>query len=242
MTTDSSEEAAYLSVLTRAEGSLAPRWSRLTELGSSRILRSSYLWFLAVPPLASLVSKLGPDVHLDLFGSAWVLRLDLPFSWKIFYFAAAAFAIATSIFFLRCPEIVRRYSTYTQFESEGKGSRQIRDYFLDFLARRRLDQLSGVLVTNYLAEFAMEYSKEAEQEELGKRTIEDKDSLLDLVMESTPRSMNVTDAFWYVHRVSDSANPLSAMACGLFFLLGFVLISVVLVQNFVYVWKLTLPS
>lgn len=236
------EETNNLPILTRIEGYLAPRWSRLTELGNSRLLRTSYFWFFAVPPLASFVSKLGPDVRLSVFGATWVFHLDLPFSWKIFYFAAAAVAIATSIFYLKCPEIVRRYSTYPQFESEGKGPKQIRDYFLDFLARRRLDQVSGALVTGYLTEFTMEYSGEAEQAELGKKTIEDKGSLLDLVIEATPRTMNLTDAFWYVHRVSDSANPLSAIACGFFFLLGFILISIVLVQNFFYVWQLTFPS
>lgn len=228
-----------LPLLTRAEGFLAPRWSRLTELGNSRLLRSSYVWFFAVPPLASLISKLGPDVHLRVLGSEWVLHLDLPFSWKIFYFASAAFAIATSIFFLRCPEIVKRYRSYAQFEAEGKGPRQVRDYFLDYLARRRLDQVSGALVSSYLTEFTTEYSGVAAQVDLGRQVVEEKWGLLDLVVESNLGSPRVPDAFWFVHRVSDSANPVSAMASGLFYLFGFVLIAIVLVQNFLYVWQLT---
>lgn len=232
------EEGPRVPVLAKLEGWFAPRWTRLTEMGNSRILRSSYLWFFLVPPLANLLSKLGAAHTISLFGATWTLHLGLPFSWKVFYFAAAAFAVATTIFFLRCPEIVRRYRNFSEFTAEGKGARQVRDYFLDFLARRRLDSIACLLVTGYLTDFTEEHEgflAPSSQE------VDGKGDLMGLVIEATLRRDMVADAFWYVRSIADRANPFSAILCGMFFLVGFLLVAVVLCQNFIYVWNLTFP-
>lgn len=239
MTTSDSDPRNRVPLLARIEGHLAPRWSRLTEMGNSRILRTSFIWFLAVPPLANLFSRIGPELQISVLGTDWTLRFDLPFSWKVFYFAAAAFTVATTLFYFRCPEIIRRYDSFAQFDAEGKGSRQVRDYFLDFLARRRLDQVSGAVVTGYLTEFTHEYSEPGMQGSLSDVEVEHRGHLIDLVIESHLDSALVSDAFWYVRSIANRANPISAIVCGVFFLLGFGLIAVVLVQNFIYVWDLT---
>jgi len=241
MTISENDPRLQAPLLARLESYFAPRWSRLTEMGNSRVLRTSYIWFFAVPPLASLLSRIGPERQISLLGTVWTLSFNLPFSWKFFYFSAAAFTIATTLFNLRCPEIVRRYDSFAQFEAEGKGPRQVRDYFLDFLARRRFDQVSGALVTGYLTEFTHEFSDESTDTRLSDMEVQDKHQLLDLVIETRLKSHLVSDAFWYVRNIANGANPISAIVCGLFFLLGFGLITVVLVQNFLYVWHLTFP-
>ena len=227
------------SLLTRLEGWLAPRWSRLTEVGNSRVLRTSYFWFFAVPPLASLLSRIGTEHTIHAFGSSWVLHLDLPFSWKVFYFAAAAFALGTSIFALRCPEIVRRYDSFAQFTSEGKGRTQIRDYFLYYLVRRRHDSVAAAVTIAYLSDFTSSLEPAPDDPAL---SLPDRQQMIDAIVESKIPSDRVPDAFWFVRNICDRSNPVSATLAGSCFFVGFLLTAWVLVQNFVYVWRLTFPD
>jgi hypothetical protein len=206
-------------------------------MGNSRLLRSSYVWFFAVPPLASLLSRVGTEHTLQAFGSSWKLHLDLPFSWKVFYFAAVAFAIGATVFALRCPEIIRRYDSFAQFTAEGKGPTQVRDYFLDYIARRRADAVAAALVVGYVAEFTSTQPTAADASQPTR--LPAREELIDLVMDSPLDPLREADAFWFVYKVVDRANPVAATLTGLFFLAGLVLVALVLGQNFVYVWNLT---
>jgi hypothetical protein len=73
------------------------RWKNLRALGNSRLLRSSYFWFIFVLIAAHFLNQLKSPLVFSLFGSTQQVALELPFSWIAFYFAATAFAVASLV-------------------------------------------------------------------------------------------------------------------------------------------------
>src|SRR6266404_1085106 len=90
----------------------AVTWSDLRGLGTNPVLKSSYFWLAFVPIAAKLLLQLKQPFVFKVLGKEHMLYLHLPFSWYIFYFSAVAFAIATALFGLFCPRIIKRYSSF----------------------------------------------------------------------------------------------------------------------------------
>lgn len=105
-----------------------PRWDTLAVLGQSRAVKSSYMWLFIVPPLAKALAYIPPTLSLRLFGRDILFQFDLPFSWKAFYFSAVSFAVATAVFSVRCPRIIKEHTTAADFVAAGKGYAQIVRY------------------------------------------------------------------------------------------------------------------
>jgi len=200
---------------------LALPWTTLTHAGRSKVLRSSYFWLFVVPILAHLTSSLNERITIPLWRSELVIQLVLPFSWKMFYFAAVAFAVASAIYALRCPALIRHYDKYSEFESEGKGSRELINALLEYYGddspehqnlRRQFVELHGTAAkkpfqvvrkhmhTNYVRQ---------------------------------PQS----DAFWWIREHIDNMSPLSRLFCGAFYFLGGVFGLIVVGQGFLYVLR-----
>lgn len=107
---------------------MIPTWETLNRLGKSRLLRTSYIWLLVVPVAARFFSTIDSPVSLTGIGEGLHLRLELPFSWKLFYFSAVAISVAGVIWTVACPRIIQLFSTFRDFESEGRGLDYLRSY------------------------------------------------------------------------------------------------------------------
>lgn len=109
-----------------------PPWSSFYAISQSRVIRSSYFWFIFVPIAARLLSKFPQDVMVSLPGDDDTLRvhIGLPFTWQLFFFGATLMAIANAIFMVRCPEIIRKYKDFSMFQTEGRSTEQLRDLYL----------------------------------------------------------------------------------------------------------------
>lgn len=70
------------------------------------------------------------DSPIVLSGIGEGLRFDLalPFSWRLFYFSAVAISVAGIIYTLACPVLIRNFSTFREFESEGRGLDYLKTY------------------------------------------------------------------------------------------------------------------
>jgi len=129
-----------------------PAWSSMKRFGQSRLLRSSYLWLFLVPVAARALSKVSGELHVPFFGNNLTLLLQLPFSWQIWFYASCAFSIASFVFSVYCPQLIRDYDRYDQFRDEGKGFSQILDALFRTLGNmsRHDDSEFGL---RFLAEF-----------------------------------------------------------------------------------------
>ena len=97
------------------------RWSTLYELGNSRLLRFSYVWLVVVPMAAKFLVNVEKILTFTVYGQTVEINARLPFSWKVFYFSSAFFAVAGLIYSFRCMGLAKYFRTFTEYESEGRG-------------------------------------------------------------------------------------------------------------------------
>jgi len=84
---------------------------------------------LIVPIAAKVLIQLKSPLEFSMFGQRHEISLHLPFTWYLFYFAAFAFAIASGLFGLFCPSIIKRYSSFGEFYGESSGSREMLHHY-----------------------------------------------------------------------------------------------------------------
>lgn len=107
---------------------MAINWEVVNKLGKNRLLRTSYIWLILVPPLAKLLSTIRSPLDFSQYVPGLIINLSLPFSWQTFYFSAVIISTAGVIYFLRCPEIVKSFSTFAEFKAEGRDLNYLKKY------------------------------------------------------------------------------------------------------------------
>lgn len=213
-----------------------PRWSALGQMGESKILRSSYFWLFAVPLLAKVFAFAEPHIlHLP---QGIRLHLALPFSWKLFYFSSVAFAVASLLYSLACPRVVRDYQRYSEWSDQGRGDRQIARELFFLLFRPSVSAIQQEAVVEHFAEITNAEVPRREEmafpEAVAPAARVDLQKVFDIRI---PDERMLPTAFWYVRDYADEIRPLARLLCAAFFIVGFGFLGVVVVQNFGYVWR-----
>lgn len=110
------------------------RWSHVQAISELPVVRTAGFWFVVVPLAGRFFSKISDTVQLTLFGHEFSLNLQLPFSWKLFYFGAVLFFIGQLLFKLSAPDIVTKFSSVQDFEKSKRGGTYIVDrFFRDYI-------------------------------------------------------------------------------------------------------------
>ncbi len=169
-----------------------------------------YLWLLIVPIIAKALSKLEDVVNITVFGHSFDLELALPFSWKIFYFSALSFALANVVFIWKSYSLIKEHRSYTDFRDQGKWNKQIVDYANE-----------------------IDLSK-SQVEILAEQQINEESSM---VGDHDERMLRVS--FWLVFEKTDCERPYWRLTCGLLYVGGFTLLSIIIVQNLGEVMRLS---
>lgn len=95
-------------------------WPTLRRLGTNKAIRSANIWAFIVPITAKLMEKVQDQVSLDVFGHTYLIQLELPFSWKVWFVAALAFMLANFIFNVWCPIIIKETESYRDFAEQKR--------------------------------------------------------------------------------------------------------------------------
>ncbi len=98
-------------------------WTSLRSMGNSRLIRTSFFWFVFVPIAARFCQHFPESVEINLFAEdkLVVVPLGLPFRWTVFYFMSVAFALAQAVYLWRCPKIIRRYTNFSEYQRRHAG-------------------------------------------------------------------------------------------------------------------------
>lgn len=178
-----------------------------------------------------MLSTISHDFELPIFGTNLRIVLGVPFTWELLYYSSVFFAIATLIYAICCPEIVKKYDKYSDFAAEGKGSDQLVSYAYGISADRTRQSGRHRLSDVQLLRFLRMYTggnQGLEPDNLGQLT------------QGTLRAENVSvhrlDAgFWYVRDCADKYSPLARLMVQVLYGVGFVLFVWIMVQNFWFV-------
>ncbi|OCH11036.1 hypothetical protein [Aliivibrio sp. 1S128] len=182
-------------------------WSQLNQIKNIKMISSMYIWIFIVPIAAKVLSLTNEMATVTLFDYTFQVNLALPFSWRLFYFAALFFALATLIYQARCPRLIKEYSTFATFDNEGKPEWHLRPYAEDI----------GINYESFKDDL------ESSMLEHDGRMHKDKEY--------------VQSVFWNLHWSADKKRRVSFLSCFACYVIGFVLISIVFFQNFAWVIK-----
>lgn len=180
-------------------------WAQLDSIRQMKIISSMYIWIFLVPVAAKILSMTSDVATVKVFSYEFQVHLLLPFSWQVFYFSALFFAFATIMYQARCPRIIKEYPTYASFEAEGKPEWHLRDYAQDI----------GLDYYKYKEEFEIEMENHEGGVSEGKEFTQ--------------------SLFWHIHWKADRARKTEFSICLSAYVIGFVLIGWVFIQNFTWV-------
>lgn len=219
------------------------KWSNLRSWGHSRLLRTSYLWIVAVPLSAKALAPIAGNHAFTVLGSRVTVHFGLPFSWQVFYFMAIAFSIGQALYTIRCPEILRDYRTFTEFRNAHQGIGPILRWLrwtvtraggkdLNLFHGRVCGALRLLPSTSDFENVNDVYLKvcrgEAPRTSLF-RTYEE------LLVRYSYKDPTFSDVFDAIGRTQERFRERSLLCSATFFLIGFVLFLAVMVQNLIYV-------
>jgi hypothetical protein len=184
-----------------------------------------------VPIAAKLLLQLKQPFVFTLLGKEHTLYLHLPFSWYLFYFSAVAFAVATALFGLFCPKIIKKYSSFGDFYGESSGARELLSHCWSLDAV----ELHGLLPVLYTESVASGGQRQQPTQP------KDPDALLAELQKivRTVKREEMSNLFSALRDSHDRRFPAVRMAILFFYTVGFVLITVAL-QNFAWVAKAVL--
>ncbi|MGL4748042.1 MAG: hypothetical protein ACRCYF_09960 [Shewanella sp.] len=180
-------------------------WSQLNQVKDVKIISSMYVWIFIVPILAKVLSLASDIATVTVFNYTFEVNIGLPFSWRLFYFSALLFSLATIIYQARCPKLIKDYPTFAAFDSEGKPEWHMRRYAEDI--NIDYEEFKSDLESSMIEHEGYKYE--------GKEYVQ--------------------SVFWNLHWAADKERRKSFSACFASYAIGFLLIIIVFFQNFTWV-------
>lgn len=209
-----------------------PTWTVLSALGKSRIFKSSYFWIVLVPLVAKLFSGIENIIDFEIFGASISINLALPFSWQMFYFSALFIGAASLIYSMFCPEIILKYDKFSDFTDEGKGRKQIISNLIQVVSGAKVKPPNTKVDEDDLIEFAEKFAVVTDKINTSNIGFTF-DDLIDMEININEKA----NSFWWVRNKVNDSKILPRILCSAFYLLGTILLSIVFIENLLFVIK-----
>jgi hypothetical protein len=205
-------------------------WLKIADIGNSKIVRSMLIWMLITPIFAKLFGSVN-TMNITFLQLDNPVVLSLPFSWQVFFFCALSFTIANILFSYKCPELIKKYKHYSDFENSDNSLYLLINYLNQHITAEVVKNNSleiGVIVSKYTpsVDIANEWTSDDTSKVNWKKGI---DSL------KHSDQKNMPDIFSSLRILQSNFYPNWSKACMLFYGLGFIGVCIVVVQNIIYV-------
>jgi len=209
------------------------KWSSQRAIANSRIVKTSVIWLVIVPFAAKLLSSIDDVVNLTVFGASVSITTILPFSWQLLFFTSIFFSIAGLVYSIFCPVLVKKYESFTQFESDGKSRLQVNAALKEITWDKSTCKLKNNYIEDsrkYFTSYSDQYLPSLSDDELNARVCR----LFDNVSVNEGKNSN---AFYFVYSLSDTYGQKAIWFSLVFYMTGFACIGVIALQNICYVVK-----
>lgn len=107
---------------------LDQKWSNISNIHGTSIVKSVYAWLFIVPVLVKALSEVPPVVNFLIAGQTIPIRMELPFSFLCFYLSAFSFVLSNIIYQLKCPQLIKDHSSWRSFAEHGKSIEHLENY------------------------------------------------------------------------------------------------------------------
>lgn len=123
----------------RSEMGRLTGWDRLSLIGNSRLVKTSYLWLILVPIVARMFEGLPDPLVIYIQSKEIPIPTTLPFRWQLFYYMSFCFALGQIIYAIYCPPLVANFRTYGDYLQSHAGYSGI-----DLLLREMISDIEKV--------------------------------------------------------------------------------------------------
>ena len=203
----------------------AQSWSDLRRFGTNPVLKTSYFWFVAVPIMAKVLRQIEQPLTVPFLGKFHIITFDLPFSWYSFYFSAVAFAVASALFGVYCPQIIKRYTSFGEFYDEKNGPRALLEHYWSLPTEARFESLGDFDQELGFLEHPRQQQSPTE---------------IDFALATAIRQMRperMPGVFSVIYSCSDATRPRTRGTIALLYVVGFLLLAWVAFENFCWVFR-----
>ncbi|EGQ9133648.1 hypothetical protein GHY86_00585 [Vibrio alginolyticus] len=206
------------------------QWSSQNSLSQSKLVKSSSLWFVLVPVFAKVLDGFNGKLSFTFDGTKYELTLMLPFSWQLLFFASLFFMIAGFIYQAKCNEIIKRYSSYSDFKSEGNTRLQINKH------------LKSVVWDNEQAKVRPSYADVLDSyidnyTSINSSTLNNNTDYLPALDNLSKSKGEDSNAFYFVYNISNTNNKNWLKASLAFYIIGFICLLMIAISNISFVIK-----
>lgn len=217
-----------------------PNWSSLHSLGASRLLQTSYLWFLLVPILVKAKTNIESRGGVTVGGHQINFHFDLPFSWELFFYGAVFASLAHLIYLWKCPNIIKHFPSYSDFVEQGREKEQVRKEF-ELLLLKQGDNIRALDLKRNVEEyikFCVALSPEQTTEEI----LETPWLAVRIVSSREIKPDKVSEAFWFVRNFAETMNKPYKLLCFWSYAIALILILSVALQNIWFVIRYSINT
>lgn len=204
-------------------------WSSQRAIANSKVVKSSAIWLFVVPLAAKTLESLNGPLVFTVFSEEIKLTTSLPFSWQMLFFSAVFFTTASIVYSVFCPELVKRYVSYTEFEADGKSRLQI----IRALRTISWNEKSQTPKKEYLPDLVAFFKTYTESGHLSSEQIIN--HLAENFNEMPSVQGKNSNAFYHVYEISNAHTQPLIWISFVLYLCGFAAIAGVVYQNIAYV-------
>ncbi|PQJ58910.1 hypothetical protein BTO01_18855 [Vibrio jasicida] len=197
------------------------KWSLVKNLGNSKIVVSNYFWIFIIPFVAKNIEQLNQYLGLSI---------EITFSLSKLFYASLCFSIATIIYQIRCPSIIKEQNNFQTLSQEGKGPQHVANYFKAG-SEQFYSKLSKATMVKILEDFD---NDDIDKEEKTLIEFNEKWYFVDNKCESK--------FFWQTYEILDESFNVSVLISLLFYILGIVFLTITAVFNAIFALSYFLPQ
>lgn len=207
------------------------KWTTLDSMAKSKLVKSSFIWLFLVPLAAKMLSKISDSEKVfHILGTTIEIQMTLPFSWELLFTAACCFTFANIIYIIFCPDLVKSYRQYDQFEAHGKGFMQV-SKALQFAIWSNQEQTipdkHRTTAEGYIKTYMNQALPPKDQEQ---------DHVFLKQINNSPECENTADAFYFVHNyLNEVINVWSRWSSAFFYLAGLLCVGYIFYENIRFV-------
>lgn len=218
-----------------------PKWEEYKDFYQLTIFRYLVMWFSIVPLIAGLLSGLPDPLPINVAGSIYYVKLELPFNWKILWLSSLIFLISFGLYLYKCPPFIKKYNQFSDYLAYCHDKRWMAQLIKElFESKVDFKKFRDRMLEKGYAEKAPETFKKTDQNPkvLEKQTVvfmevDGKVYISGFPIKGSPEEVDEAErgVFWEIFGRYSSSNYMCRILIRVLLLFSALLFLVVLLQN-----------
>ena len=191
------------------------QWIILKDICTGKMIASTSIWIFIVPAVTKVFNLI--ESSTPVIGG---VNLVAPQNLIILYFSAIAFFLSSLIYTLFCPDLIKKYSSFTDYQSEGKNEVNL-TYSLKHLNGKSSKQLFDKLEKNI---------ERASPDDVNK-SLDATISIGKQPLSFTFKKEYLSEVYWTIYEYFSGYSIYAQIISWVLLVIGFILLAFILFAN-----------